>query len=97
MASTQLAATPLVTALPSIPPWRLLRNLLLIVGGYWLAGRLGLMLAIPPGYATAIWPAAGLAVAALLLLGGRYWPAVALGSTLLNVEVALEVGGAAGQ
>ncbi len=95
MASTQLAATPLVTALPSIPPWRLLRNLLLIVGGYWLAGRLGLMLAIPPGYATAIWPAAGLAVAALLLLGGRYWPAVALGSTLLNVEVALEVGGAA--
>ena len=31
---------------------------------YVIAGRLGLLLAVPPGYATAIFPPAGIAVAA---------------------------------
>jgi integral membrane sensor domain MASE1 len=43
--------------------------------------------AIPPGYATAIWPPSGIAVAALLLGGSRLWPAVALGSFLANVTI----------
>jgi signal transduction histidine kinase len=43
--------------------------------------------AIPPGYATAIWPPSGIAVAALLVAGGRLWPAVWLGSFLANVTI----------
>ena len=44
-------------------------------------------MAIPPGYATAIWPPSGIAVAALLLGGGRLWPAVWAGSFLANVSI----------
>jgi PAS domain S-box-containing protein len=34
---------------------------------------------------TPVWPATGIALAALLLLGPRYWPAVALGAFISNV------------
>src|SRR6266567_797610 len=34
---------------------------------YFAAGKLSLVLAIPPGYATAVWPPSGFALAALLL------------------------------
>lgn len=51
---------------------------------YYVAGRLALLLAIPPGYATAVWPAAGLAMAGVLLLGNGVWPGVVLGSLLVN-------------
>ena len=44
-------------------------------------------MAIPPGYATAVWPPSGIAVAALLLGGRRLWPAVAAGSLLANLTV----------
>lgn len=55
---------------------------------YYLLADLGLTLAIPPGYATAIWPAAGLAVAALLL--GNYWLVLGvwLGSLAINSQLA---------
>jgi PAS domain S-box-containing protein len=54
---------------------------------YFVAAKLALALAIPPGYATPIWPAAGIAVAALLLLGNRLWPAVWIGSMAANIGV----------
>ncbi len=54
---------------------------------YFVAGRLSLLLAIPPGYATAIWPGAGIALAALLIYGRRLWPGVVLGSFLVNLSV----------
>src|SRR5437867_1401197 len=57
---------------------------------YFVAGRLGSLLAIPPGYATAIWPAAGLALAAALLLGIRIWPGILLGSFAVNVGTAFD-------
>jgi CHASE1-domain containing sensor protein/nitrogen-specific signal transduction histidine kinase len=53
---------------------------------YFVAGKLALLLAIPPGYATAIWPAAGLALALLYLNGKRLWPGVWLGSFLVNLN-----------
>jgi len=52
---------------------------------YFVFGKLGLLLAIPPGYATAIWPPSGIALGALLLFGVRHWPAVWLGSFVTNV------------
>jgi signal transduction histidine kinase len=43
--------------------------------------------AIAPGYATAVWPPSGIAVAVLLLAGARLWPAVWIGSFAANVTI----------
>jgi PAS domain S-box-containing protein len=51
---------------------------------YIITGKLGLLLAVPPGYATIIWPASGIAVGMLMVHGARLWPGVLLGSFLLN-------------
>jgi diguanylate cyclase (GGDEF)-like protein len=63
----------------------LLRKIATLAFGYALTGALGLMLAVPPGYATAVWPASGIALAALLLWGTRIWPGIWLGSFMANV------------
>lgn len=52
---------------------------------YALSGKAGLLLAIPPGYATAVWPPSGIAAAALLLGGLWLWPGVFLGSVAVNL------------
>lgn len=57
---------------------------------YYVFGRLGLLLAIPPGYATAVWPASGLALAGMLLMGYRISPGVMLGSFCVNVGTAFD-------
>lgn len=59
-----------------------------VAAAYFIAGVLGLKLAVPPGYATAVFPSSGIALAALLILGRQYWPAVFIGSTLMNFFVA---------
>lgn len=83
-------AGPLGSEAPAdagIAPPAVLR-LLLQVGtvtlAYYVTGWLGLLLAIPPGYATAVWPASGIALAAVLLGGWRVAPGIWLGSLLLN-------------
>ena len=48
-------------------------------------GWVGLKMAVPPGYATIIWPASGLAAGALILYGSRLWPGVFLGSFVVNL------------
>ena len=42
------------------------KDLGLLAGAYLVLGIAGLLLTIPPGYATAVYPAAGVAVAMLL-------------------------------
>lgn len=55
---------------------------------YFAAAKIALSFAItPPGYATAVWPPSGIALAALLLLGNRVWPGVWLGAALVNFTV----------
>lgn len=51
---------------------------------YFAAARLALLLAIPPGYATAVWPAAGIALLAVQRLGTAAAVAVAIGSFTAN-------------
>jgi integral membrane sensor domain MASE1 len=51
--------------------------LALLLAVYAAAGWLGLRLAIVNDSASAVWPPTGVAIAALLLLGSRVWPAVA--------------------
>ncbi len=52
---------------------------------YCLAGLLSLLLAIPPGFATPVWPAAGIALAATLIYGYRILPGVFIGSLITNL------------
>ena len=55
---------------------------------YFIAGKLGLMLASLQASASPVWPPAGIALAALLLLGYRVWPAIFIGAFLVNVTTA---------
>lgn len=63
-----------------------LARLLILALLYILTGKLGLLLAVPPGYATLIWPASGIAVGMLVVHGARLWPGVLLGSFILNAH-----------
>jgi len=60
---------------------------LLTALAYLVVGRLALLLAIPPGYASPLFPSAGLAVVATLVFGARALPGVALGAWLVNVTL----------
>ena len=55
---------------------------------YFLAGKLGLLLAFVHANATAVWFPTGLALAAFLLLGYRVWPGIFLGAFLANLTTA---------
>jgi len=59
----------------------------LIAAAYVATGRLGLLLAAPPGYATAFFLPAGIAIAAMWIRGRASLPWVFLGSLLLNLWI----------
>jgi len=59
---------------------------------YVVTGWLGLSLAIGPGYASAVFPAAGIALGAVLCHGPAVLPGVFIGSATLNLAVALDAG-----
>jgi PAS domain S-box-containing protein len=63
---------------------------------YFAAAKASLVFAIPPGYATAVWPPSGIALAVLLLRGVRWWPGVWLGAALTNYTVDLSIPAALG-
>ena len=65
----------------------LFNKILLLATAYFVTGKLGLMLAVPPGYATAIWPPSGIALAGIIVFGWRAWPGILLGSFLVNVSL----------
>ena len=51
---------------------------------YIVAARIGLSVDAVGGFATVVWPASGIALAALLLGGFRLWPAIAIGAFTAN-------------
>ncbi len=55
---------------------------------YFIAGKLGLTLASLHASASPVWPPAGIALAILLLLDYRVWPAIFVGAFLVNVTTA---------
>lgn len=65
-------------------------HILLLALSYAVVGRLFVLLAIPPGYATAIFPSAGLAIVAVILFGLRIVPGVFFGSLLLNLWIGFD-------
>ena len=66
---------------------RFLQQVLFLAAAYVFFGWLGSLLAVPPGYATAVFPAAGIALAALLLYGAPLAPGVWLGSFAMNLVI----------
>ena len=63
-------------------------HILYVAVAYYISGKLGTLLAVPPGYATAIWPPSGIALAGVLIYGNRVWPGILLGSFLINLQIA---------
>ena len=63
---------------------------------YLLAARLGLMMAYFQANTSPVWPPTGIALAALFILGYRYWPGITLGvllgSILTGAPVNLAIG-----
>ena len=59
-----------------------------LAGVYFIAGKLGLKLAFVNASATAVWPPAGIALAAFLIFGYRVWPGNLLGAFLVNLTTA---------
>jgi integral membrane sensor domain MASE1 len=58
---------------------------------YLISGRLGLFLAVPPGYATAVFLPAGIAVAAMFMAGAATLPGTFVGSLLLNIWIGYSI------
>ncbi|MFY9549849.1 MAG: MASE1 domain-containing protein, partial [Thermoanaerobaculia bacterium] len=57
----------------------------LLAALYVLFARIGLGFHAVSAFATLVWPPSGIALAALLLLGFRFWPAIALGAFVANL------------
>ncbi|MFG2606311.1 MASE1 domain-containing protein [Streptomyces sp. NPDC048514] len=64
-------------------------QVLAVAACYYAAGRLGLLreLSVDGAVVTPIYPPTGVAVAALLILGLRCWPGIALGSLLVVLSL----------
>ncbi len=67
---------------PGAAAFIILLQWLLLAAAYVGAAKLGLLLASIHGSISPVWPATGLAIGALLILGLRLWPGIALGALL---------------
>jgi sigma-B regulation protein RsbU (phosphoserine phosphatase) len=63
---------------------RWILELVCVFAAYILAGEMGLSVPFPSGTVSPVWPAAGVALAAMLLFGYRIWPAVAVAAFTVN-------------
>ncbi|MEU9115536.1 MASE1 domain-containing protein [Streptomyces sp. NPDC048483] len=61
--------------------------ILAVAAVYYGGAKLGLLQEVVRGQVTPLWPPTGIALTALLLLGFRTWPGIALGAFLVNVTL----------
>jgi PAS domain S-box-containing protein len=82
------------------PALRRVMEILALAGIYFCAGKLGLSLAYVHASVSVVWPASGIALAALLLWQYRLWPGIFFGALLVNIttfgSLASAIGIAAG-
>ena len=78
------------------PAWVLAAEIGAFVALYFVTARLGLRMDAVSGFATAVWPPAGLSLAALVLFGRSMWPGIALGAFLVNFTAGAPVAAACG-
>lgn len=69
-----------------------LRRDSLIAFSYALSGWAALQIAVPPGYAAPLFPPAGIALAAMLVLGPRSLPVIFLGALGVQLLAASQSG-----
>lgn len=62
-----------------------LLKLTLLAAVYFLTASIGLSLDAVSGFAALVWPPSGIALAAILIFGFRYWPGIACAAFLVNV------------
>jgi len=74
-----------MNAKPSLRQLGLMLGLAVV---YTAAGKLGLRLGIVNPSASPVWAPTGIAIAAFVLGGGRYWPAIFVGAFFYNVTTA---------
>ncbi|MEX0827376.1 MAG: MASE1 domain-containing protein, partial [Haliea sp.] len=68
--------------------------IVLIAAIYALLALGGLFLVTPSGYTSPLWPAAGLALAVILMRGPRCWPGIWLGAFLVDFSLDISLTGA---
>ncbi|KQQ32456.1 histidine kinase [Duganella sp. Leaf126] len=90
------AATPVNTEDDPLPPQAPARDhhpgvatLLLLTVGYAVAAALSMQVGFAHTNATPLWPQSGIALAAVILLGRRAWPAIMLGAFVANLATFL--------
>src|SRR5882672_3853190 len=71
-------------------------TLLVVTAVYFAAAKLGLSLAFIHANVSPVWPPTGVAIAAVLLLGYRIWPAILLGAFLANLSTPAPIATSAG-
>jgi PAS domain S-box-containing protein len=82
-----MPATALRAALARSMEWPYLVKVAAFAACYYLAADTSLLLAIQPGYATAVWPPSGIALAVLLASGLRLWPGIWIGAAMANFSI----------
>jgi serine phosphatase RsbU (regulator of sigma subunit)/anti-sigma regulatory factor (Ser/Thr protein kinase) len=87
MTDARDAATRHTPSLTPRTPWARAVTLALVALAYYAGGRLGLGLSLVGANVTPLWPPTGVAVAAMLVLGRRMWPAVAVAAFAVNVPI----------
>ena len=84
-----MVASPVTSSFPqhqakTVYSFRFFIEALGVIIIYFAAARLGLSLASINANVSPIWPPSGLAIAAVILLGNRVWPAILIGAFLAN-------------
>src|SRR5467141_5056359 len=70
------------------PPLKKILIGLAVCAAYIVAGKLSLRLASVHPSASPVWPPTGIAIATLLGLGLRFWPAIFAGAFVVNLTTA---------
>lgn len=71
--------------LSPVARWSLV--VLAVTACYFATGQIGIQWALVREQISPLWPAAGVALAAPMLLGPRFWPGIFLGALLTNIAI----------
>ena len=76
----------------SRPSLTTLTRVVILIALYFLGGLLGKEASFLSGRVALVWPPSGIALAAILLFGYRFWPGVALGAVLFSFTNGMPLG-----
>src|SRR5438876_10014280 len=60
-------------------------RVVILIAFYFVGGLIGKQASFLSGSVALVWPPAGIALAAILLFGMRFWPGVAIGAILFSL------------